>query len=168
MLPMDGLHFHGEVSLCQNDRLIPIRIELKPKADILGELLLIQGRVRVPLLVDIMSATLVVYHLLDTMDSRTRRNGWSQHKLSESVHRDVFIVIIMVIWCMSLLGMGTVTLLGGSTRCSWRNGAATTMWVLSASAHLPLPLGNGDIIVGALLSHLLSFTSHLRRCGNEA
>jgi hypothetical protein len=31
---MDGLHFNGEIALGQNDGLIPIRVEPKPKADI--------------------------------------------------------------------------------------------------------------------------------------
>jgi hypothetical protein len=66
---------------------------------------------------------------------------------------------------VSMLGTGMVSLLSGVTRSSQRSCAATTTWALRASAHLPLPLSDGDVVVGFLLSNLFPFTSHLRGYG---
>jgi hypothetical protein len=116
---MNGLYLYSEVPLGQNNRLVPIDIELEPKANVRIKLLLILGRVKVPFPVDIMSATLVVHHLQNTkLSCWVRRTGWPQHKLSKRVQGDVVIIIKVIVRCMSLLGTGTMTLISGSTRSS--------------------------------------------------
>jgi hypothetical protein len=93
-----------------------------------------------------------------------RGTRWPKHKVHESVQRDVFIVIIVVIRFMSLLGAGTVTLTSGATRSNWRIGTTLTTWSLSTCTHLPLPLSERDVIlIGSLLDHLFAGTIHLIR-----
>jgi hypothetical protein len=145
-----------------------ISVELEPKTNIRIKLLLPLSGIGVPFLLHIVCPTLVINHLHDAHCScRMRRHGWPKHKVRNRILRDVFIVIIVVIWFMGLLGASTVTMTSRATRSSWRICAATTTWVLSTRAHLLVPLSERNIIlIGALLDHLLAGPTHLRGCAN--
>jgi hypothetical protein len=76
-LPIDRLHIHGQVILAKDNRLIPIRIKLEPKADVRIKFLLPKSGVGIPLLVHVVRPPRVVHHLDNAhLSSRTRRYRW--------------------------------------------------------------------------------------------
>jgi hypothetical protein len=80
-IPIDRLRVYGQVVLAKDNGLIPIRIKLKPKADVRIKFLLPQSGIGVPFLVHIVRPPCVVQHLENAhLSCRTRRYRWPKDK----------------------------------------------------------------------------------------